>query len=93
MSVAMDLAKLRRLRVSIEHAQARVKELSDTRDEIIADMLNEHVATGDTVGSAAGVSQPRTVQIRNAVNARREMERAATKTKGRRRLKAVAAAS
>ncbi len=93
MSVAMDLAKLRRLRVSIEHAQARVKELSDSRDEIIADMLNGHTATGDTIGAAAGVSQPRTVQIKNAVNARREMERAATKAKGRRRLKSVPVAS
>ena len=93
MSVAMDLARLRRLRISIELAQAKVKALSDTRDDLIADMLNDHAATGDTVGSAAGVSQPRTVQIRNAVNARREMARAATKAKGRRRLKVVSEAS
>ena len=91
MSTAMKLAKLRRLRTSIELAQAKVKTLTDQRDEIIADMLTEHEATGDTVGHAAGVSQPRTVQIRNAVNARREMERAATKAKGRRRLVAVKA--
>ena len=91
MSVAMDLAKLRRLRVSIEHAQARVKELSDSRDEIIADLLNTHGATGDTIGAAAGVSQPRTVQIKNSVNVRREMARAAAKGKGRRRLKVAEA--
>ena len=81
MSVAMDLAKLRRLRISIEAAQARVKVLSDTRDEIITDMLNAHAATGDTVGAAAGVSQPRTTQIKNAVNARREITRTTRKTR------------
>jgi hypothetical protein len=93
MSVAMNLARLRRLRVSIELAQAKVKTLTDQRDELIADMLTAHEATGDVLGKAAGVSQPRTVQIKNAVNARREMERAATKAKGRRRLKVVSAAS
>ena len=91
MSTAMDLARLRRLRTSIELAQAKVKALTDTRDEIIADMLTAHAATGDTIGHAAGVSQPRTVQIKNAVNSRREMERAATKAKGRRRLKVAEA--
>ena len=90
MSVAMDLARLRRMRVSIEHAQARVRELSDVRDELIADMLNERRATGDTVGMAAGVSQPRVVQIRGAVNARRETARLATKPRNR-RLKMVEA--
>jgi hypothetical protein len=87
----MDLARLRRLRTSIEIAQAKVKALTDQRDEMIADMLTAHSATGDVLGKAAGVSQPRTVQIRNAVNARREMERAATKAKGRRRLKVAEA--
>lgn len=91
-SVAQDLAKLRRLRVSIETAQARVRELSDTRDELITDVLNARTATGDVVGAAAGVSQPRTVQIRGAVNSRREIAKATTKAKGRRRL-SVAKAS
>ena len=72
MSTAQDLARLRRLRSTIERAQARIKELSDSRDEIIADLLIERTATGDAVGAAAGVSQPRTVQIKNAVVLRRE---------------------
>ena len=66
MSTAQELARLRRLRSTIERAQARIKELSDARDEIIADLLIERTATGDVVGAAAGVSQPRTVQIKNS---------------------------
>jgi chorismate mutase len=72
MSTAQELARLRRLRSTIERAQARIKELSDARDEIIADLLIERTATGDAVGAAAGVSQPRTVQIKNSVLLRRE---------------------
>jgi len=93
MSAAMRLARLRRLRIAIEHAQARVKELSDSRDEIIADMLIEHQATGEVIGQAAGVSQPRTTQIRHAVVARREIARAATRSKSRKRTLSVAKAS
>jgi hypothetical protein len=83
MSTAMNLARLRRLRVTIDHAQAHVKELTDRRDEIIADMLVAREATGDVLGAAAGVSQPRTVQIKNAVLAKRELAKG---SKRRRRL-------
>lgn len=90
MTTGRQLARLRELRVAIDNAQARAKRFTEMRDELIAEMLNEHAATGDMIGAAAGVSQPRTVQIKNAVNLRHETERAATKTRRGRRLKAVA---
>ena len=89
MSVAMDLARLRRLKMSIEIAQGKVKALTDQRDELIADLLIARAATGDALGAAAGVSQPRVVQIRNAVNAKRELEQGTRKS--RRKLRVVEA--
>jgi chorismate mutase len=68
----IELERLRWLREDIDYAQAHIKELTDKRDVIIADLLIERAATGDVIGAAAGVSQPRTVQIRNAVVLRRE---------------------
>jgi hypothetical protein len=89
MSTAMDLARLRRLRITIENAQAHVKELTDRRDVIIADLLIAHAATGDVIGKNAGVSQPRTVQIKNTVIAQRELE--SGKSRRRRKLRVVEA--
>jgi hypothetical protein len=89
MSTAMDLARLRRLRITIENAQAHVKELTDRRDVIIADLLIAHAATGDVIGKNAGVSQPRTVQIKNTVIAQRELE--SSKSRRRRKLRVVEA--
>jgi len=84
MTTAQKLARLRRLRTAIDHAQDHVRMLSDKRDEIIADMLIEHEATGDVIGQNAGVSQPRTVQIKNSVVLRRETAAIEAKAENRR---------
>lgn len=86
-----DLTQLSRLRATIDSAQAQVKALSDWRDEIIADMLIGRIATGDVIGAAAGVSQPRTVQIKNAVLNRRETAKLEAEAKRQARRDARAA--
>jgi hypothetical protein len=70
-SVSQKLRKLVQMRAAIERAQAKVDQLTGARDELITDMLLSQVATGVVIGGAAGVSQPRTVQIKSAVVARR----------------------
>lgn len=61
------LADLRRIVSELGQAQSVAKELTARRDELITDLLDERVATGDEIGAMAGLTQPRTSQIRRRV--------------------------
>lgn len=61
------LADLRRIVSELGQAQSVAKELTARRDELITDLLDERVATGDEIGAIAGLTQPRTSQIRRRV--------------------------
>lgn len=66
-TVNQEKARLKRLADRIERAQQAVLDMVAERDELIADMLLGKLATGDQLGEIAGLSQPRTAQIKAAV--------------------------
>lgn len=66
-TVNQEKARLRRLADRIARTQQAVLDMVAERDELIADMLLGKMATGDQLGEIAGLSQPRTAQIKAQV--------------------------
>lgn len=66
-----DLTDLSRIAAKLTDAQSNVRGLTAERDELITDLLDQRVATGDEVGAIVGLSQPRTSQIRQRITALR----------------------
>jgi len=92
-TVNQERYRLRRLAERIQKLQQETLELVEARDELIADLLIERAMTGDQIGEVAGLSQPRTAQIKAAVLTKRaEAVKAAKREQARNRRKSAKAA-
>ena len=84
MALRQDMNRLRQLAAKIERAHRQWMDSVRERDELVTDMMVSDVASGVEIGKVAGLSQPRTSQIKAATLARRAQEAAEARKIARR---------
>ena len=84
MTLARDVKRLGQLAQRIERLHAQWMDAVRERDDLVTDMMLSEVLTGAEIGRAAGLSQPRTSQIKAATLKRREAEAAEARKAARR---------